>query len=40
MILLNPVKGLEAVAPCSDVTGTALVIVHTGIIELCLTNGY
>jgi hypothetical protein len=40
MILRNPLEVLDAVTSRGDVTGTALVIVQTGIIELCLTNGY
>jgi hypothetical protein len=40
MMFANLLESLEALARCGDVTRTALVIVQTGIIELCLTNGY
>jgi hypothetical protein len=40
MTFTNLVKSQEALARCGDVTRSALVIVQTGIIELCLTNGY
>lgn len=36
----NLLKIQKAFARCSDVTHSPLVIVQTGIIELCLTNGY